>query len=375
MPATNLSCRARLFALCLSLSFLLTASLTAQDRLSPATLFAWHAAGAAPITDPATGAITVPVGGQLDRTYPDAKVTVRLLSRPYFQAKPSNWPGLEVGPAALAFVQDGAGGGMVLLGDEVLTLPQAIALDATGRSIRQLDLSLAFDRSRNKATLVLDGASYNVAATAIDQAVTVAISAGGEAAWTLDLLEVNSSPSAVESDPKTAGTNGDNQPKAGDARPGSSAADVAARKQAFEEALALFKAKDYARAEARLLLSNRQKPGTLGWHLESAGKLTHMALVLRQQYDPHGAIIVAQRAQALLADAGKFTGQADRIRQRAEVHEMKGYLNEELMRDPAAARIDYEQARKTDPGSARATTALGRIEEADAKAIRRGGKP
>ncbi len=162
---------------------------------------------------------------------------------------------------------------------------------------------------------------------------------------------------------------------AAEAKPGTapvhrSEVEAAERKQTFEDALALFQSKDYVRAEKELLRSNHQKPGTLGWHLESAGKLTQVALVLRQQYDYPGAIAVTRRAQALLAEAESFATPADGPRPRAEVHEMKGYLDDELLRDPDAARAAYERARKLDPDSVRARQALDRLNDAQAKDAR-----
>jgi len=151
-------------------------------------------------------------------------------------------------------------------------------------------------------------------------------------------------------------------------------AEVHERIQAFNEAMALYRSKDHLRAEERLLRGNRHKVHTLGWYLESAGKLTEVALSLRRQYDLHGAVVAAQRAQALLEEAGKAGGPADKLRERAAVYEMKGYLEEELLRDPVAARADYEEAKKIDAQSIRADKALEHLDAEQARDARFRGK-
>ncbi|HEY8993103.1 MAG TPA: hypothetical protein VIM71_00330 [Lacunisphaera sp.] len=162
--------------------------------------------------------------------------------------------------------------------------------------------------------------------------------------------------------------------KPDDTRANDRSAEDHERKQAFTEAMALYRSKDHSRAEERLLRGNRHQSRTLGWYLESAGKLTQVALSLRQQYDLHGAVLAAQRAQALLEEAGKAAGLADKLRERAAVYEMKGYLEDELLRDPDAARASYEKAKKIDPQSVRAGKAIEHLDADQAKDARLRGK-
>ncbi len=378
MSSSDHNLRTRFPGRCLGLVFLLATSLTvltAQDRLTPATLTAWTASGTPPVAEISTGAITLPAGSQLFRSYPAGRVTVRLLSRPYFHAKSGNWPALEVGPAALTFVQDGAGGGMVLLGDKALTLPQTIALGTDGRSVRQLDLRLDYDGARNEVTLVMDGASYALASTSAGEPMAVAVSAGAEAAWTLDILEVTASP-AVKSDDKSdtnSVANRGNAPSIGQKPVAPSAgtppADAAARKRAFAEAAALFKAGDFAGAEKALFSTNRHPPGTLGWQLESAGKLTQMSLTLRQEYYPKVSVAVARRALEFLREGARLARTAAGG-QRATIHEMAAFLHDELLRDESAARTEYQKAQQASPQSARTRDGLNRLNEARDKSQR-----
>jgi hypothetical protein len=154
-------------------------------------------------------------------------------------------------------------------------------------------------------------------------------------------------------------------------KPGQQASSEAhERKQDFADALALFQKKDHGRGEKKLLAGNRRKPETLGWYLESAGKLTQMALALRQEYDHHGAVAVAQRARALLAEAEKMAKSGDALRDRAAVQEMMGYLDEEILRDPGAAWESYERAKKIDPQSVRAGKAIEHLDADRAKDAR-----
>ena len=144
-------------------------------------------------------------------------------------------------------------------------------------------------------------------------------------------------------------------------------------KQDFADSRASFASGDHARGEELILKSNRHEQGTLAWRLESAGKLTQMAFSLRQQYDHRGAITVAQRALVLLRETAKHDKTA-MPRERAEAHELAAYIAEEILRDPAAAQADYEEALKINPQSRRAQAGLARLEEAKSKAARLGKK-
>jgi hypothetical protein len=145
------------------------------------------------------------------------------------------------------------------------------------------------------------------------------------------------------------------------------------RAKDFDNSLALFKARDLVNAEKVLLRSNRWQSGTLGWQLESAGRLTHMALVLRQRYDYPGSLAVAQRALAILRDADGLALKASASK-RSAVHEQAAYIAEEILRDPVAARTEYQLALQFNAKSVRAREGVQRLDEAQAKVTRLGTK-
>jgi hypothetical protein len=354
----------------------LTPGLPAQDRLSPASLSSWQATGRAPAIDATSGAIEIPAGSQLVRNFPGSQVTVQLLSQPYFQANAGDWPALEVGPAALSFIQDGAGGGLVLLGDTLLTLPQSIALGPDGRSLQPLGFSLSYDRTQQVATFVINGESYVLAATALDDSITVALSAGKAVAWRVDRLEVVAGvPATANTAKSTTDSPGTKKKQSVDPEALNPPADAVTRKLSFDAALELMATGRYASGEEKLFSTNRHKPGTIGWYTEAAGKLTQIALVLRQQYDARGAIAVSLRADTLLALGEKLAAKTTKKRQHAEVFAMRGFLKEELMRDSSGAREAYEQAKEIDPSSPRADQALKRLDEETTRSARVTAQP
>jgi len=153
--------------------------------------------------------------------------------------------------------------------------------------------------------------------------------------------------------------------------PAARAAEEAEQQQALTEAVALYNSRNPA-AEERLLRGNRHEPTTLGWQIESANKLTHLALILRQEYDYSGALAVATRALAVLDDAEKLARRAD-AHQRALVQEMTAFLLEEIVRDPESARAAFEKARQANPSSKRAEQGLARLQEEKAKQQRLAG--
>ncbi len=341
---------------------------SAGETLTAATLAAWqvHGKDAPAISNQS---VTLPAGTDISRSFSDDSVQVHLVSRPFFGTKAADVPALEIGPVSLSFLRDKNGGALILLGDQTVALPQAIALDAEGRSTRQLDLTLAFDGPKHEAVLSLDNAAYRVTGTA-SKKVMVALSAGNESGWVLDSMDVTTAPAAAagaKADDTTTG-------KKAETLPFVLPANTAERAQNFTDAVALFTAGKPEQAEEKLFALNRHKPGTLGWYLESAGKLTHMSLVLRQQYDLKNSLIVADRAQALLAKAEKISDPKDRAKERAQVHELGGYLSDELQRDPKAARASYEKAKQLDPTSQRAAREIERLDDEEAKAKRVGAK-
>ena len=344
----------RLLSLALAVVMPLGA-LTAQDLSLPATISSWKTSGPAVTVQPDTGAVTLPTNAQLVRAYPDSRVTVHLVSRAYFQAKSGNWPALVVGPAVLTFMPDGAGGGIVLLGDKILTLPQAIPLGADGRCLKPIDLSLDYDHGRNEATLVLNGASYPVPATANEDQITVAISAGAEASWTLDILEVTPGTSTAGANSASGKSTATDQTKSGTA--------ISSR-QAYENAKKLFAAGKDDEAEAALEAANHNKPGTAAWYLQNAHALVRLAISFSQKGDTATADRIIKRAllQTALTISHATNKESDTT---ANAFELEGFVYDRFIGDWDKAKDRYRQATAVLPEGSSAKAALKRLENTE----------
>lgn len=105
---------------------------------------------------------------------------------------------MEIGPASLSFVRDPNGGGIVLLGNEALQLPDTIALGTDGRSVRTLDLLFSYDQAGGLALLELDGTLHTVSVLSRADSIEVALSAGTEADWVIEYLEVETGASPLD---------------------------------------------------------------------------------------------------------------------------------------------------------------------------------
>lgn len=146
-------------------------------------------------------------------------------------------------------------------------------------------------------------------------------------------------------------------------------AETEKRKKSFDEALAFAKSGDFAKADESLARGNRRPPGARGAELETAAKQVHLALVLRQNYDYKRSIAVARRALGLLGQAAEKSGAAD-AGQSAAAHEMAAFVHDELLRDPAAARDEFEKALRANPESKRARQGLDRLAGREAETER-----
>lgn len=332
----------------------------------------WQSTGTVTVSA-AAPTVVLSAGAQLTQSNTTGEVSVRIVSRPYFSLEPSGWQSLEVGPASLTFVRDEAAGAMVLLGDRPLSLPFGIQLDSEGRSITPLDLVLRYSVSQSEAALLIENQTITLQATATPgAALEIALTAGATASWTIDLVEVQAFPSDSEPPPDESTDTSD---ATSDSTTATTRAEIAAflqkRREARTAAMEHFQAGDLAAGEAALIGGLRDDPETYDGKLELAGRLTHLALVLRQKYDYRGALALAQRARTILFEAealgapiGSRRGSGGRI------HEMAGFIAERLLYDSAAARTAYERARDVNPDSQRAREGLARLTEAEAKSER-----
>ncbi len=311
--------------------------------------------------------LNVPVGGEWSETFEGAYLRVAVVSRPYFASEAAKTPALEVGGAGIAFIRDEFGGSLVLLGEKQTTLPYVIALGADGRSRANLNLLVTYDASLGEAAVRVGNAVHRFTVSASKGSLPVVLSAGASEAWDVTRLKIDTTytdntanaaePSIALPDAEVA------QPR----RPSRAEkqAETARRKQAVEGSRQLFQSKDSKdklRAERMLLAENRHEPGTAAWYRESATKLTHAALALRQRYDLQGAIAVGRRAQTFLKEASTLAS-ADLPKNRAQIHELSAFLWEEVLRDAPAAADEYETALGIYDKSPRALEAKARLAE------------
>lgn len=171
-------------------ALLLTFDALAQGTFTPVDLGTWNIRGDAPTADATRGTISIPAGAQLNRSFTSDEIAVRVVSRPLFSQDLTGLSTLEVGQAILTFTRDEDGGALVLLGDQAVTLPFEIALDADGRSEKALELTLGFNRRQGTANLLFERQQFTLAASAPVGPIEVVVSAGNAAPWSLDSLAV-----------------------------------------------------------------------------------------------------------------------------------------------------------------------------------------
>jgi tetratricopeptide (TPR) repeat protein len=149
---------------------------------------------------------------------------------------------------------------------------------------------------------------------------------------------------------------------------------LAVRKQTFQTSVSLFASQDYESAKSALVGGNVEKSGSLAWNLESACKLTQMALYFRSQHDYRTALTIANQALAMLQETvgAKMTTAASR-KQRGQVYELAGFIYDDILHDLDSAKTNYQEALNIYPSSKRASDALLRIDSEEAKRRRIGG--
>lgn len=134
---------------------------------------------------------TLAAGSEVFRAYESGAVLLQLRSNPVFGAAPEDWPVVQVGPLALAFMREGGNGRIgILRGEEAELLPDEFALDSDGRASAAIEAIMAFDASSGTAVHAIGGKIVVLEASARGRAVEVALAAGASAAWPVDGMEV-----------------------------------------------------------------------------------------------------------------------------------------------------------------------------------------
>lgn len=185
--------------------------------LTPQTVKSWIIAGADQAKLTEAPLMVLPAGAQAARRFQGKEIVVNLDAGVVFDTDPANWPVLEIGSAALAFVRNGETGGLSLvLGDSApITLPYVFKLDPNGLSIDPVHLTFALSDgiaavSTQQKTLVFP------IGFAVGEQSEVVVSAGGGSDLALINFSVmldsneepgsNTSTSGTHDNPSTTGS-------------------------------------------------------------------------------------------------------------------------------------------------------------------------
>jgi len=345
----------------------------AADKFNPLQLSEWGVSDGIPAPDVSGRGVVLPAGVQIFRSFAARRVDLHVVSKPVFSSQPAEWATIEIGPASLTFVQDAVGGGMVLLGDEPLSLPFALPLDAQGRSLEPVDLVLHYDQARGTATLTVQKVDFDIEASAGQGRTEVAISAGRKAAWTLSQVELK-----VVAEPAPDGLAGNAGGGDGDAgavaRVSSSREQANSRKEAGRQARLLFLGDDDAAGEKALTSTNRNPRNSAEWHLETANELVQTAFSLSRAGKPQKAAQLGRRALEHLDKAvRKSARQANSAGLAAAAEQTAAFIQERLLADYGNAKSFYLRASLRQP-QGNATGELRRIERLEREARRKAGE-
>jgi hypothetical protein len=164
-------------------------ALPAAEKVIPVTpqsVFAWSVTGEAPLTS--SGTLILPAGTQLARKFESPSITVAFSGPVRFGRSPAETPVIEIGNAALVFMQLEGTGALVFVPEsgEPSVVPVELPLDENGRAAVK---SVSFTRSAENATVVVGETRYAYAAGPAVGPAEVVVTAG-DAAWSFADLQV-----------------------------------------------------------------------------------------------------------------------------------------------------------------------------------------
>jgi len=173
-------------------------AIAGEYPVTPASLGDWRLVGATQ-TDLGHGsALSLPAGTTLARTFEAGIILVHSVSSPVFADSPTDWPLLQVGPAALALIRNGNRGELVLLVDSTArTLPFAVTVDDGGRGAAPLEIALGYSPASRRGIVMLGNQieEFNAAAGTSE----ISLSAGQNEPWAFDSLTAFVPDAAVSS--------------------------------------------------------------------------------------------------------------------------------------------------------------------------------
>jgi hypothetical protein len=160
-------------------------------QLSPVSLDGWTLNGADNTALATAQSLNLPAGSQVSRSFKTNELAVNLVVQPRFAENPTECPAIEIGSAALLFVQTGDQEGHIklVLGDNApIVLPFSVALDGEGRSIDPLEITFA--AGPDYTAVVAFGQTLIYPAVPAGQAFEVAVSAGNIGSLLISQFEV-----------------------------------------------------------------------------------------------------------------------------------------------------------------------------------------
>ncbi len=185
--------------------FLLFISLTAacalaqEYNLTPSTLADWHIRGAESISPAKSNGFVVPSGAQVGRNFVGGTIVVCTISSPTFGETPDNSPVVSLGGAALALVRtENVGHVVLVVGETITVLPQAIPLTDDGRSRQPLELLLAVDPVSGRGVAGVPEGLSSFDSPPESKGAEVTVAAGAQADWPYDSLAVSVVPNVSE---------------------------------------------------------------------------------------------------------------------------------------------------------------------------------
>lgn len=351
--------------------------LPARLLLAPgALLLALSAATAQVVPDVALTATTLPAGSELVRSYDADRVAVQVVSQPFFGATSAEWATLEVGPASLAFLREKNGGAVLLLGDQPLALPDALALGPDGRSAAPFSFELSYDRAQALAILAVGAQTFRVPAAAPPGPLTVVLAAGAGAEWRLDNLQITPGPVGLAATDFPLSAAPRSPRPAADSpllTPGALTAALTAKQAALAQAVALFAAGGTQAAERVLEAASPRAKDSTRWHFEVAGGLVRLALASASRGATAPALTAAGQALARLDQAVARATPAENALA-ANALGLRGWLEERFLGDWSAAKASYQLAAQRWP-QGQAGRQAERLEDAERESTLRGRGP
>ncbi len=321
--------------------------------------------------------MVLPANTEVCRTVTGESIHVRVVSRPYFGDKSADWPMLSAGPVVVTFLRDEQGGGVLMLGDELVPRRVVIALSADGRSLHKLDMTLGLDRLRGQATLAVSGA----APVSLDVVwptgqIEVSLSAGGSQTWLLEQVEVRVMASVSESvgaarNVSVSAAMTDSPRVEAFVDPPDTQARLtqawsktwqqnAIRRQMKAQVLGRLSSGEAGTMEP-LLKGGIDRPlNSPAWHIEAACLLRAVA----QELSGQGKFVAAQAAaeQALLEVARAIEMPKISPSLEALAWRLTGEIQLEFLGDLPSAQASYAQALQKIPTDSKARSAFTRIE-------------